>query len=212
MTPDGKYRNRSKKEGGGGIRRIKPGLTIATFPAQMHALDIEAANIYGGKIFDPEVAAPGSARRVEILQRSTPHACIEARSLLVAIRVLATCTNRLILTLALSMATATARADGDPARGKGLFNACAACHSLEPGVHVLGPSLYGVFNRQAGELADYRYSRALKRSGIIWTADTLDAFIADSQQFVPANRMPYSGMPDSTNRADLIAYLQQMLK
>jgi cytochrome c len=110
------------------------------------------------------------------------------------------------------MATTTAHADGDPARGKDLFQECAACHSLEPGVHVLGPSLYGVFNRQAGKLADYRYSRALKRSGIIWTADTLDAFIANSQQFVPANRMPYSGMPDSTNRADLIAYLQQMLK
>jgi hypothetical protein len=34
----------------------------------MHALDIEAANIYGGEIFDREVVAPGSARRVEILQ------------------------------------------------------------------------------------------------------------------------------------------------
>jgi cytochrome c len=110
------------------------------------------------------------------------------------------------------VAGATAHADGDPARGKDVFEACAACHSLEAGVHVLGPSLYGVFNRQAGELADYRYSRALKRSGIIWTADTLDAFIADSQKFVPANRMPYAGMPDATDRADLIAYLQQILK
>jgi hypothetical protein len=73
MTPDGKYRNRSKKREAAEIQRIKPGMTIATFPAQMHALDIEAANIYGGKIFDREVAAPGGARRtflrqVEILQ------------------------------------------------------------------------------------------------------------------------------------------------
>jgi len=120
--------------------------------------------------------------------------------------------NRLVFMLAVIMATARAHADGDPARGKDLFKGCAACHSLRPGVHVLGPSLYGVFNRQAGELADYRYSRALKRSGIIWTADTIDAFIADSQQFVPTNRMPYSGMPDPSDRADLIAYLQQILK
>jgi cytochrome c len=110
------------------------------------------------------------------------------------------------------MATATAHAAGDPARGKDLFKACAACHSLEPDVHILGPSLFGVFNRQAGELADYHYSRALKRSGIIWTADTLDAFVADSQRFVPTNRMPYAGMPDATDRTDLIAYLQQILK
>jgi hypothetical protein len=53
------------------IRRIKPGLTIATFAAQMHALDIEVANIYGSKIFDREVAAPGSARRVEIFYSSS---------------------------------------------------------------------------------------------------------------------------------------------
>ena len=138
--------------------------------------------------------------------------CNDGLSIGAAVREFVTCTNQLILTLALSMATATAHADGDPARGKGLFEACVPCHSLEPGVHILEPSLYGVFNRQAGELADYRYSRALKRSGIIWTADTLDAFIADSQQFVPANRMPYAGMPDATDRADLMAYLQQILR
>ena len=63
-----------------------------------------------------------------------------------------------------------------------------------------------------GRASDYRYSPALKRSGIVWTADTLDAFIADSQQFLPANRMPYAGMPNAADRADLIAYLQQVAK
>jgi hypothetical protein len=35
----------------------------------MHALDIDAANIYDSKIFDREVAAPGSARRVDYSSR-----------------------------------------------------------------------------------------------------------------------------------------------
>jgi cytochrome c len=174
--------------------------------AQMHAV-----GIVGKSRREEALVAPSSGKLrfyIDLLSR----VFWSALSIGAAMRDFATCTNRLILTLALSMATATACADGDPSRGKVLFKECAACHSLEPGVHVLGPSLYGVFNRQAGELADYRYSRALKRSGIIWTADTLDAFIANSQQFLPANRMPYSGMPDSANRADLMAYLQQMLK
>jgi hypothetical protein len=38
------------------------------------------------------------------------------------------------------------------------------------------------------------------------------SFIADSQQFLPANRMPYAGMPNAADRADLIAYLQQVAK
>ena len=37
----------------------------------------------------------------------------------------------------------------------------------------------------------------------------MDAFIADPQKMVPANRMPYAGMTDARDRADLIAYLQK---
>jgi cytochrome c len=114
--------------------------------------------------------------------------------------------------LALVMATRPSDAGGDAGRGQRFYEECIACHSLERGVHGIGPSLHGVFNRRAGELSDYRYSPALKRSGIVWTADTLDAFIADSQQFLPANRMPYAGMPNAADRADLIAYLQQVAK
>lgn len=114
--------------------------------------------------------------------------------------------------LALVMATRPSDAGGDAGRGQKFYEECIACHSLERGVHGIGPSLHGVFNRRAGELSDYRYSPALKRSGIVWTADTLDAFIADSQQFLPDNRMPYAGMPNAADRADLIAYLQQVAK
>ena len=82
----------------------------------------------------------------------------------------------------------------------------------ERGVHGLGPSLYGVLDRKAGELTDFRYSPALKRSGITWTAQTLDTFIADPQKVVPANRMPYAGMPDAGDRADLIAYMRKAFR
>jgi len=34
-------------------------------------------------------------------------------------------------------------------------------------------------------------------------------FIADPQAMVPANRMPYAGMANASDRADLIAYLQK---
>jgi len=120
--------------------------------------------------------------------------------------------REIVFALALVTASATAHADGDAARGEKLYVECIACHSLEPGVQGVGPSLHGVFNRKAGELADYRYSPALKRSGIIWTAETLDAFVADSLAFLPANRMPYAGLPDARDRADLIAYLAKATK
>ena len=105
-----------------------------------------------------------------------------------------------------------AQAQGDAARGEKKFEECAACHTLERGSNSLGPSLYGVFQRKAGALEEFRYSPALKRSGIAWNVKSLDDFLADPQKVVPANRMPYAGMPEAADRADLIAYLQKAAK
>jgi cytochrome c len=110
------------------------------------------------------------------------------------------------------LAAGVARADGDAARGQAKFGDCAACHKLEAGANNVGPSLHGVFTRKAGEIADFRYSPAMKRSGITWTPETLDKFISDPQVMVPANRMPYAGMASAGDRADLIAYLQSATK
>jgi cytochrome c len=107
---------------------------------------------------------------------------------------------------------AAARADGDPVRGEARFQECAACHRLEAGTNEVGPSLHGIFMRKAGDLADFRYSPAMKRSGVIWTPETLDKYVADPQAMVPANRMPYAGMASASDRADLIAYLQKATK
>ena len=105
-----------------------------------------------------------------------------------------------------------ARADGDAARGEARFQDCAACHRLEAGSNNVGPSLHAIFERKAGALEDFRYSPAMKRSGIAWTPETLDKFITEPQAMVTANRMPYAGMANAGDRADLIAYLQKMTK
>jgi len=105
-----------------------------------------------------------------------------------------------------------ARADGDAARGEARFQDCAPCHRLEAGANNVGPSLHGIFTRKAGELGDFRYSPAIKRSGIVWTPETLDKFVTDPQALVPANRMPYAGMASADDRADLIAYLLKTSK
>jgi cytochrome c len=114
--------------------------------------------------------------------------------------------------IVLLAAAGAARAEGDAARGEKRFEECATCHTTERGVNNVGPSLNGLFERKAGEIADFRYSPALKKSGITWTPQTLDTFIADPQKQVPGNRMPFAGMPDAADRADLIAYLQKATK
>jgi cytochrome c len=120
--------------------------------------------------------------------------------------------NVLLLAAAIAAASGAARADGDVARGEKRFEECATCHTTERGVNNVGPSLFGLFGRKAGEVADFRYSPAMKRSNISWTPQTVDTFVADPQKEVPGNRMPFAGMPDAGDRADLIAYLQRATK
>ncbi len=110
---------------------------------------------------------------------------------------------------ALALAAAARADDGAVVRGEARFADCAACHRLEPGVNNVGPSLHGIFSRKAGEIADFRYSPAMKRSGIVWTPETLEKFIGDPQAMVPGNRMPYAGMSIPGDRADLIAFLMK---
>jgi len=109
-------------------------------------------------------------------------------------------------------AAGVARAEGDAVRGEKRFQECASCHSVAAGQNGVGPSLHGVFGRKAGSLDDFRYSPAMRRSGIVWTPEALDRFVGEPQSVVPANRMPYAGLTDASARTDLIAYLQTATK
>ncbi|MFC4203039.1 c-type cytochrome [Candidimonas humi] len=95
-------------------------------------------------------------------------------------------------------------------RGKQAFQVCLACHSVTKGQQGIGPSLAGIYGTKAGEVAGYRFSGPMKRSGLTWDAATLDKFIANPQAVVPGTRMPFSGMPDANERKDLIAYLSTL--
>ena len=120
-------------------------------------------------------------------------------------------TLAIVVVLLIAGAQALVRA-ADPERGKSLFEQCAACHGLGDETDTDGPTLKGVIGRKAGSLEDYRYSAAMKRSGVTWTPMALDAYIADPQEYIKGNRMAFGGITDPAERADLIAYLEQAAK
>jgi cytochrome c len=117
-----------------------------------------------------------------------------------------------LMLVALGMSTAvspTLAAEGNSTRGQRVFNACAACHSLQPDLNMTGPSLAGLWNRKAGSVASFsRYSPALKTANIVWSDKTLDDWITDPQHLVPGNQMTFPGIKDARQRADLLAFLK----
>ena len=105
--------------------------------------------------------------------------------------------------------TAAAQPQSDAQRGAKVFQTCAACHTLEPGRNLTGPSLANLFGRKAGMAQKFqRYSDALKRSDVEWNEKTLDAWLEDPAKFVPGNDMAFRGIRDDKARRDLIAYLK----
>lgn len=120
-------------------------------------------------------------------------------------------TRLIVLTAVLAAgAGGPAHAEGDPAKGKQVFNQCRACHSLKAGQHRVGPSLAGVWGRESGTADGFdRYSDAMKQADITWDAETLDAYLADPRGYIPGNNMVFPGVKSAGKRADVIAYLKQ---
>ena len=113
---------------------------------------------------------------------------------------------------ALAAVPILARPTGDPEKGKASFEKCAACHAIGDPTKSDGPDLKGVFGRKAGARDDYRYSAAMQRSEVVWSAETLDKYLADPQGFIRGNRMSFAGIADSQERVVLIAYLEAATK
>jgi cytochrome c len=97
------------------------------------------------------------------------------------------------------------------ALGEKLFLQCRACHSVNAGdADGVGPNLYGAFDAKAGAREKYAYSDAMKSSGIIWTRDNLDAFLAHPTAKVPGTKMAFAGVSDPKHRAALIDYMADL--
>jgi cytochrome c len=115
-----------------------------------------------------------------------------------------------LATAALAAAAASGP-EGDPRRGAAAFQRCIACHSVQPGVHLSGPSLARIWGRRAGSVEGYtRYSEPLRKAPVVWDAPSLDRWLADPQTVVPGTVMTLPPIADPRERADLVAYLRAL--
>jgi cytochrome c len=104
----------------------------------------------------------------------------------------------------------TARAEGDASAGATVFAQCAACHTVGAGAqNTVGPVLNGVIGRTAGSYPGYRYSSAMRKSGIVWDDATLTKYLRTPDQVIPGTKMAFPGIASDADLANVIAYLKQ---
>lgn len=113
-------------------------------------------------------------------------------------------------TMAVSQEAQSPLSTAEMQRGKILFLQCRACHALTPGDNggKIGPSLAGVFGREAGSAPYFdAYSAALKDADHVWSTDTMDRWLSGPADMVPGTSMVFAGIADEQQRQLLVRYL-----
>jgi len=92
--------------------------------------------------------------------------------------------------------------------GEKIFKKCVACHSIaQDGGNKIGPALWGVLERKAGSLLDYKYSKAMAAYGKAWTFDEMNGFLIKPKEWIKGTKMSFAGLKNLKERAAVILYL-----
>jgi len=101
-------------------------------------------------------------------------------------------------------------ASTNASEGAKVFKKCAACHSISKGGgNKIGPALWGVIGRQAGSIADYKYSKALASHGKTWSFDEMNGFLIKPKDWIKGTKMSFAGLKSAKDRAAVILYMNE---
>ena len=114
------------------------------------------------------------------------------------------------LAAVMALASTSAIASGDVKKGKKVFNKCKACHAIEAKEKRVGPTMFGIVGRDAGTLKGFKFSKAMKASGITWDDANLNEYLKKPRKFVPKTKMCFAGLKKDADRANVIAYLKTL--
>jgi cytochrome c len=110
--------------------------------------------------------------------------------------------------LALLIAVASSASAQD---GAALFEPCRACHALDPAAKPMaGPNLAGLLGRKVAGDSQFDYSPVLQQArdeGRVWTADSLETFIADPEAVFPGTWMSRLPIPNAADRQALVRFI-----
>jgi cytochrome c len=97
--------------------------------------------------------------------------------------------------------------EADTASAERLFRQrCGSCHQIATTRNGAGPHLQGVIGRAAGSVEGFNYSPALRDSGITWTPETLETYLANPTAMVRGTRM-VQRFNNADERRAIIAFL-----
>lgn len=116
--------------------------------------------------------------------------------------------------VAISISGGIALADDDAKlikKGKKVYNKCKTCHFIDKEKSKLGPHLVGIIGRAAGVVEGFKYSDAMKNSGITWNDEEILAYLEKPKEYIPGNKMVFPGLKKEKHRIAVLAYIKSKM-
>ena len=90
---------------------------------------------------------------------------------------------------------------------------CRFCHSIKKNDRDrMAPNLHRILGKPAAVSENFSYSSAMiemRNNGLIWTPETINAFISNPEGYIPGNRMKMEGIKDPQTRELIINYIER---
>ena len=100
---------------------------------------------------------------------------------------------------------------GDIEAGMKVFRKCKACHVVDKEKNKTGPHLVGIIGRPAASVESFKkYSKAMKESGIVWDAASLDGYLENPKKYLKGGKMAFAGLKKKKDRDNIIAYFESL--
>ena len=98
----------------------------------------------------------------------------------------------------------------DATAGEKVFNKCRPCHQVgATAKNGVGPELNGLFGRKAGSVEGFNYSAAYRALDKVWDETNFATYIRDPKSVTPGTKMPFAGLKNDDEIANLTAFLKQ---
>ena len=114
--------------------------------------------------------------------------------------------KQIIIILSVLLSISVAHAD-NKVSGEKVFKRCVSCHSFTK--TKIGPPLGNIFDKKAGSVIGFKYSKPMKSSDIIWNDCTLDKFLKKPRKHIKGTKMMFSGLKKKSHREAVIKYLKE---
>jgi cytochrome c len=90
------------------------------------------------------------------------------------------------------------------------FAPCKACHKIEAGAKMVGPSLFGVYGKKAASVEGFAYSENMKKADWVWDDAHLTTWLADPKAMVAGTKMAFPGVKKPEDIKTLIDFLKTL--